>query len=309
MINSSFGWAAILASDQFQDGPVYPLATPGVRLQIKPTDQLTLLTAVFSGAPAGENCTMLPQQCNRYGLTFSLSGGAFWMGEAQYGINQEKDSKGLPGIYKLGWYATKSSPHRGCVRRHPPQHDQVLIVTLLGPALVEGTDCRSHHVIHEWSGLAALRHDGVLGDEPLRFRYHHHHLPIGTKHDCGLAQRRDDMGRPPGIGPIRIAGRKQQPLVVHPHENHMASVGSELWPEMRIQEPAAVEISAVIRMLRIDLAPLADRAMNAPHAGGLPQRAHPRYLAACGARTARLPGNWRRPRRAHPSTTSPMSIR
>jgi porin len=105
--NSTFGWGAILAADQFQGGPVYPLATPGVRLQVKPTDQITLLTAVFSGAPAGANCMMLPQECNRSGTTFSLSGGALWVGEAQYGINQGKDAKGLPGVYKLGgWYAT-----------------------------------------------------------------------------------------------------------------------------------------------------------------------------------------------------------
>jgi len=111
LLNSSFGWAAILAANQFQGGPVYPLATPGVRLQVKPTDQLTFLTAVFSGAPAGANCTLLPQQCNPTGTTFSLSGGAFWVGEAQYGVNQEKDSKGMPGVYKLGgWYATKSFP-------------------------------------------------------------------------------------------------------------------------------------------------------------------------------------------------------
>ena len=111
LVNSTFGWATVLAANQFQGGPVYPLATPGVRLQLKPTDQITFLTAVFSGAPAGASCTMLPQQCNRYGTTFSLSGGALWIGEVQYGINQEKDAKGMPAVYKLGgWYATTSFP-------------------------------------------------------------------------------------------------------------------------------------------------------------------------------------------------------
>jgi porin len=111
LIASTFGYAALLAADQAQGGPVYPLATPGVRLQLKPTDEWTLLAAVFSGAPAGDNCTMLPQQCNRYGTTFSLSGGTLWMGEIQYGINQGKDAKGLSALYKLGgWYATTSFP-------------------------------------------------------------------------------------------------------------------------------------------------------------------------------------------------------
>jgi len=109
MINSTFGYAAILAANQLQGGPVYPLATPGIRLQLKPTEEIAILSAVFSGAPAGANCVGLPQQCNPYGTTFSTSGGALFMEELQYGINQAKDAKGMPGIYKLGgWYATTS---------------------------------------------------------------------------------------------------------------------------------------------------------------------------------------------------------
>jgi porin len=111
LINSSFGYATVLAANQLQGGPVYPLATPGVRVQVKPTEELSILTAVFSGAPAGSDCTALPQQCNRYGTTFSLSGGALWMAEAQYGVNQGKDAKGNPGVYKLGgWYASTGFP-------------------------------------------------------------------------------------------------------------------------------------------------------------------------------------------------------
>jgi porin len=107
LINSTFGYAALLAANQLQGGPVYPLATPGIRLQLKPTEQVTILSAVFSGAPAGANCIGLPQQCDPYGTTFSTSGGALWMEELQYGINQGKDAKGMPAIYKLGgWYAT-----------------------------------------------------------------------------------------------------------------------------------------------------------------------------------------------------------
>ena len=111
LINSTFGYAALLAADQFQGGPAYPLATPGVRLQLKPTEEITVLSAIFSGAPAGVNCVGLPQQCDPYGTTFSLSGGALFMEELQYGINQAKDAKGMPGVYKLGgWYATMSFP-------------------------------------------------------------------------------------------------------------------------------------------------------------------------------------------------------
>jgi porin len=107
LINGTFGWAGILAADMTHGGPAYPLATPGARLKINAAENLTLLAAVFAGDPAGKDCTGNPQACNRYGTTFSFSGGLLWMGEAQVAINQSKDAKGLPGVYKLGfWYAS-----------------------------------------------------------------------------------------------------------------------------------------------------------------------------------------------------------
>ena len=88
-------------------GPAYPLATPGVRVQVNASENITALAAVFSGNPAGANCNDVPQACNRYGTTFSFTGGSLWMGEVQYAINQGKQATGLPGVYKLGgWYAT-----------------------------------------------------------------------------------------------------------------------------------------------------------------------------------------------------------
>jgi porin len=107
LVNGTFGWAGVLAANMTNGGPAYPLATPGVRLAVKPTDQLTVQAAVFSGDPAGANCNDDAQACNRHGTTFSFSGGALWMGEMQYAVNQDKKSPGLPGVYKLGgWYAT-----------------------------------------------------------------------------------------------------------------------------------------------------------------------------------------------------------
>src|SRR5262249_24587427 len=87
-----------------------PIAVPAVRLAVKPTDEITLLTAVFAGNPAGtNNCDEPPQICNRYGLKFGLVGGPLWINEIQYGINQAKDAKGMPGVYKLGfWYHNHS---------------------------------------------------------------------------------------------------------------------------------------------------------------------------------------------------------
>jgi porin len=107
LINGTFGWATILAANLPSGGPAYPLGTPGVRLQINPTENLSLLAAVLSGDPAGRNCTGNPQACNRYGLTFSFSGGTLWAFGLEYEVNREKDSKGLAAAYKLGtWYHT-----------------------------------------------------------------------------------------------------------------------------------------------------------------------------------------------------------
>jgi porin len=103
LLNGTFGWAGILAANMTNGGPAYPLATPGVRLKVTPSKQFTVLAAVFSGDPAGPDCNDDPQRCNAHGTTFSLYGGALWMGEAQYAIAP----MGLPGVYKLGgWYAT-----------------------------------------------------------------------------------------------------------------------------------------------------------------------------------------------------------
>ncbi len=107
LINGTFGWAAIQSANILSGGPAYPLATPGARIQVRPTNEVAIRAAIFSGDPAGDNCTGNPQSCNHHGTTFSLDGGALAMVEAELGVNQAKAAKGLPGVYKIGlWYAT-----------------------------------------------------------------------------------------------------------------------------------------------------------------------------------------------------------
>ena len=107
LINGTFGWAAINAANMHSGGPAYPLATPGARLQVRPVPELALRAAVFSGDPAGADCNGNPQICNLHGRTFSFAGGALFIAEAEYGINQAKKAAGLPGVYKIGaWRAT-----------------------------------------------------------------------------------------------------------------------------------------------------------------------------------------------------------
>ncbi|MBZ0139538.1 MAG: carbohydrate porin [Pseudorhodoplanes sp.] len=108
LINGTFGWAAINAANIRSGGPAYPLAAPGVRLALKPTNEIAFLAAVLGGDPAGRNCTEEnPQACNKHGTKFRPAGGALWIGELQYAVNQGEQAAGLAAAYKIGaWYAT-----------------------------------------------------------------------------------------------------------------------------------------------------------------------------------------------------------
>jgi porin len=106
LINGTFGWANITAANILSGGPAYPLATPGARIQVRPIPDLAIRAAVFSGDPAGDNCVGNPQVCNFHGTTFSFDGGALFIAEAEYGINQAKAATGLPGVYKIGFWRT-----------------------------------------------------------------------------------------------------------------------------------------------------------------------------------------------------------
>jgi porin len=107
LISGTFGWADLFAANITSGGPAYPLATPGARVKVKVTEDITALAAAFTADPAGRDCFDLPQRCNAHGTTFSFAGGTLWMGELQYAVNQEKQAIGLPGKYKIGaWYST-----------------------------------------------------------------------------------------------------------------------------------------------------------------------------------------------------------
>ncbi len=106
-LDSTFGFPASLANDLPSGGPAYPIATPGVRFKVAPTDSLTLLAAVFNGDPAGPYQpgvnNPLAQIRDLGGTSFRLQDPPLLMTEAQYTYNQDKDAKGLPGTVKLGY--------------------------------------------------------------------------------------------------------------------------------------------------------------------------------------------------------------
>ncbi len=92
-LNASFGFPVLAAASLPSGGPAYPLATPGARLKLAPTDQLTLLLGAFNGTPQPS--------------AFTFRGGLLLMAEAQYAINQAVDDPGLPGTWRIGaWHHT-----------------------------------------------------------------------------------------------------------------------------------------------------------------------------------------------------------
>jgi porin len=102
-INSTFGWPALFAADAASGGPAYPLATPGIRVAVAPSDALTLSAAIFNGDPAGPG-TGNAQLRDASGTSFRVGDGAFAIAEAAYASNQDKDATGLAATYKLGGF-------------------------------------------------------------------------------------------------------------------------------------------------------------------------------------------------------------
>jgi porin len=107
-INNGISWPDFLAANLPASGPAYPLPAPGVRVRVKPRDDMQLQAAVFSGDPSGGDGSNQPAPLPT-GTVLSFSGGAFFIAEASYLPNQGKDAGGLPGAYRIGaWYHTSA---------------------------------------------------------------------------------------------------------------------------------------------------------------------------------------------------------
>lgn len=99
-INGTYGWPGITAADLPSGGPAYPLATPGVRLKLTPSDQFAFLLGLFNGDPAGPGPGD-PQVRDPNGVNFRVQDPPLLIGEGQYNYTLNKDA-GLDGTVKLG---------------------------------------------------------------------------------------------------------------------------------------------------------------------------------------------------------------
>lgn len=99
-INGTWGWAPIAAENNPGGGPAYPLATPGVRVAVSPTEQTNFMIGVYNGNPAPNCSADDPQECNPDGLDFGLRDNALLMAEGSYSYTLGGGA--LPGTIKVG---------------------------------------------------------------------------------------------------------------------------------------------------------------------------------------------------------------
>jgi porin len=92
----SFGAYSFLVNN-YPFVPSYPLSAPGMRLLWRSIPQLDLKIGLYSGSTLSEktNNSGLPNIRGRDGIM------TFW--EADYKVNREADTTGLPSTYKLGF--------------------------------------------------------------------------------------------------------------------------------------------------------------------------------------------------------------
>jgi porin len=97
-INGTFGAFTFIANNT-QNAPVYPLASPGVRIQFLPTSKFYVMAGVY-----GQDDNSDPAVNNQNGTRFALDGrsGMLVMSEAGYLLNQSPNDRGLQGTYRIG---------------------------------------------------------------------------------------------------------------------------------------------------------------------------------------------------------------
>jgi porin len=102
-IDSTFGAFPFLALNDPYNVPIYPLAAPGIRFSLKPTDNFYFQAGVFSGNNGSQT-----QNKNGFDLRLDTANGLFIMSEIGYLLNQGPNDKGLVGSYKLGSFVQTS---------------------------------------------------------------------------------------------------------------------------------------------------------------------------------------------------------
>ncbi|SEP24099.1 porin, OprB family [Methylobacterium sp. ap11] len=102
--NAGFGWPNIGAVVLPSGGPIYPLATPAVRVKYVPDERLSIQAAIFDGDPAGRRRgdDTDPQRLNRTGTNFRTNDPPLLIGEVAYAYTLDLWGESLHGTATLG---------------------------------------------------------------------------------------------------------------------------------------------------------------------------------------------------------------
>ena len=115
-IASTFGWTTLSSDNLPYGGPIYPFATPAVRLALDTEDYLGLKVGIYESDPAAPCAEGLdPGQCNEDGLDFRLNDPPLLFAEAAYSY-QGADACPSGTIKLGGWYDFGKFDDQ----RHPP---------------------------------------------------------------------------------------------------------------------------------------------------------------------------------------------
>jgi porin len=99
-VNSIFGWPNSHAINLPGGGPVYPIASPGVRIKVAPLENIVFLAAVTDGDPSGAGFSGLEETRDPNGLRFRLKDPPLLIGETQ--IKYKLGEPSLNGTVKIG---------------------------------------------------------------------------------------------------------------------------------------------------------------------------------------------------------------
>ena len=99
-VGSTFGTFTLLANN-IPFSPQYPIASPGVRIEVQPDPHYYVMAGVY-----GLDNNLRPDKNDQNGTLFSLNAdsGMFIMAETGYLLNQGKNDHGLTGSYRLGTF-------------------------------------------------------------------------------------------------------------------------------------------------------------------------------------------------------------
>lgn len=98
-LNGTFGMPALMTQNLANSGPQYPMATPGIRLAVKPVSWLTLRSAFSQANPFSQS-----QNPHNFNWNFGPSGGLLSMNEAEARWESILKERKLPGTAKAGFF-------------------------------------------------------------------------------------------------------------------------------------------------------------------------------------------------------------